>query len=174
MESITYPLPLRAAALALIVSCLASPEAWSQPWRVYANERFGTSADVPATWKSDPPPENGDGLVFRSPDGLASITVSGSLHATATVAEEMRIFEEPEPGEKITSRERGSRSLILTGRRGDVILYAKHLLSCSDQVWNNLTIEYPARQKAMYEPLVAHVAKSLRPGRSAQVEECNK
>jgi hypothetical protein len=39
-------------------------------------------------------------------------------------------------------------------------------------IWNNLYIEYPAAEKAAYDALVTHVARSLRPGRSWQVRGC--
>jgi serine/threonine-protein kinase len=160
-------------APALVVSLLAASAAESQSLRVYANERFGTTAEVPATWKADPPPENGDGLIFRSSDRHASITVSGSLHVADTIEEEMQSYERPASGGKVTYRQRGRRSLVISGTRGETIFYEKHLLSCRDQVWNNLYIEYPARERATYDALVVRVSRSLRAGHSEQVEECN-
>ncbi len=168
-----YPPSACFAALAIILLSVASPAAWTQTFRTYVNQRFGAAAEVPAAWKADPPPENRDGLAFRSPDGHASIIVSGSLHVLDTVEEEMRLYEQPAPGEKITFRRRGPHFLVVSGARGDMIFYAKHLLSCGDRVWNNLWIEYPAREKAAYDTLVARVSRSFRPGRSEQVEECN-
>ena len=61
---------------------------------------------------------------------------------------------------------------MVSGTRGDTIFYAKHILSCGDQIWNNVHLEYPATEKAAYDALVTHVAGSLRPGRSAQVPRC--
>jgi hypothetical protein len=43
--------------------------ALADDWRSYHNDRFGTTADVPAAWKMQPPPENDDGRIFVSPDG---------------------------------------------------------------------------------------------------------
>ena len=165
---------IRLAGFALVLSLLTASAVRSQTMRTYANERFGTTAEVPAAWKPDPPPANGDGLIFRSPDGHASITVSGSLHVSDTIEEEMRAYQQLEPGAKITYRRRGPRSLVVSGTRGDTIFYNKHLLSCRDQVWNNLYVEYPARERTMYDALAARVSRSLRPGHSEQVEECNK
>jgi hypothetical protein len=158
---------------ALVFSLLAASAAQSQTFRIYANERFGTTAEVPATWKADPPPENGDGLIFRSPDGRASITVSGSLHIADSIEEEMRSYERPVSGGKITYRRRGARSLVISGTRGETIFYDKHLLSCRDQVWNNLYIEYSARERSAYDAMVVRVSRSLRAGHSEQVAECN-
>jgi serine/threonine-protein kinase len=158
---------LGALALIAFAAAAAAPQ-----YRSYANPRFGTTADVPADWKSDPPPANGDGLRFNSPDKRATITVSGSLNIYDTVEEAMKSYEEPGEGEKITYRHRESRALVVSGTRGDTIFYAKHILSCGDQIWNSVQLEYPATEKAAYDALVSHVAGSLRPGRSAQVPRC--
>jgi len=155
------------ALLAIATVATAAPQ-----YRTYANARFGTTADVPADWKSDPPPANGDGLRFVSPDQRASLTVSGSLQIYDTIDEAMKAYEEPGDGEKITYRHREPRALVISGTRGDTIFYAKHVLSCGDQIWNSIYLEYPAAEKTAYDALVTHVAGSLRPGRSAQVPRC--
>jgi hypothetical protein len=159
------------AAIAVFV--LVSASASAERLRTYANVRFGTTAEVPADWTADPPPENGDGRIFRSPDRRASLTVSGSLHIWDSIDQAMRIYEQPDKGEKITYRLRGPRSLVISGSRGEIIFYAKHILSCRDQIWNSIEIEYPARDKAVYDALVTRVSRSLRPGPSAQVDDCN-
>jgi serine/threonine-protein kinase len=162
--------PLVVAITFLVASACAPASA--QQYRTYSNARFGTTAEVPADWKPDPPPANGDGLIFRSPDRRASVTVSGSLHVWNSIDEAMKIYEQPHDGETVTYRHREPRALVVSGTRGDVIFYAKHILSCGDQVWNSVHIEYPARNKAAYDALVTRVARSLRPGRSGQVEDC--
>jgi serine/threonine-protein kinase len=160
-------------ALATIALVAFAAAATAAPrYRTYVNERFGTRADVPADWKSDPPPENGDGLLFRSPDGRASITVAGGLHVWDTIDEAMQIYEEPKKGDTITYRHRERRALVVSGTRGDIIFYEKHVLSCGDQIWNNVYIAYPATEKAAYDALVTRVARSLRPGPAEWVEGC--
>ncbi len=158
------------AAIALI-ACAAAATAAPQ-YRTYANARFGTAADVPADWKADPPPENGDGLRFWSPDQHASITVAGSLNIYDSVEEAMKSYEKPGDGETVTYRHREARTLVVSGTRGDTIFYNKHVLSCADQIWNSVYIEYPAVEKEAYDAIVTHVAKSLRPGRSGWVRGC--
>jgi serine/threonine-protein kinase len=153
--------------LAFAAAATAAPQ-----YKTYVNDRFGTTADVPADWIADPPPENGDGLRFHSPDDRASITVSGMLNMHDTVEEAMKDYEEPGDGETITYRHRERRALVVSGVRGDTIFYSKHVLSCRDEIWNNVHIEYPAAEKAAYDALVAHVSRSLRPGRSWQVRGC--
>ena len=151
------------AVLATLVPALAG-----QAYKRYINERFGVTADRPADWLPGNEPENGDGLRFTSPDGTAFVSISGSLHTFGTVKEYLDIVAE-EKGAQVTLEKRGPRSLVQSGVRGDVIFYKRSLLTCKDEVWNNLVIEYPAARKREFDALVAHVAASLRGGRGYQV-----
>jgi hypothetical protein len=148
--------------LALAVLLLAGP-ALAGSWSNYYNDRFGPSADYPAGWKMEPEPENNDGRKFTSPDGDAFVTITGNF-ALDSRDEEMARYTEPSEGETVTYSAKGANWVVLSGTRGDKIFYRKSLLSCDDQVWNNLHIEYPAEDKAKYDKLVAHMAASLRPG----------
>jgi serine/threonine-protein kinase len=158
------------AAIALVA--LAAAATAAPQYRTYVNERFGTTADVPADWTADPPPENGDGLRFRSPDGHASIAVYGHLNVADTVEDAMTEYEAPGRDETITYRHRERRAVVVSGTRGDTIFYSRHVLSCGDEIWNSVHLEYPAAEKAAFDALVTHVARSLRPGPSWQVSRC--
>jgi serine/threonine-protein kinase len=148
--------------------------AQAQAWTTYHNPRFGATADVPAGWQPGRPPDNGDGLVFTSPDGAAHLTISGSLNVWDMIEEAMEIYEIGNAGETVTYTHRESKAVTVSGTKGDLIFYAKHILSCRDQVWNSIYLEYPVARKKEFDPLVVHIAHSLRPGVSEQVEECNK
>lgn len=156
---------------ALVLSAfilLAQAEA-AEGYRRYVNERFGTSADIPAQWRAGRAPDNGDGLRFSGPDGRAFVSVSGSLHISDTVKEELDILA-AEPAAEVTLEKRGPTSFVQSGRRGGVIFYKKSVLTCGGQIWNHLVIEYPAEQKARFDGLVAHVAASLAGGTGYQVD----
>lgn len=163
---------IRFVALMLFAAAsLAS--AHGETFRTYANARFGATAEVPSDWRSDPPPENGDGLIFRSPDGLASITVSGMLNIADSPDQAMSEREQAGDGETITFRQRGRRTITVSGLQGDKIFYRKAILVCGDQIWNDLSLDYPAARKAEYDALVVRVARSLRfSGASAQIPNC--
>ena len=151
---------------------VATGFAFAGTWQTYVNERFGTTADVPADWRPGEPPANGDGLRFTSPDGTASVAVFGSLQTFDTIDEAIAIYETPEDGATITYRRRDDRGLVVSGTRGDRSFYRRWLLSCGDAVWNGLSIEYPAAGKQAYDPLVTHMSRSLRAGTGWQVEDC--
>jgi hypothetical protein len=70
---------LRSMFVALLLVTIAAPGVAQNAWRTYHNARFGVSADIPSDWKAGEEPANNDGLVFSSPDGTATITVSGML-----------------------------------------------------------------------------------------------
>ena len=157
-KSLCYPF------VAAAMSCATQTSA--QAWKTYHNQRFGTTADAPANWQTDPPPTNGDGLTFKAPDGSARLLIYGGLHIWHTVAEGMAIYETPQDNKTVTYKHREARSVTVSGTKEDLIFYEKHMLSCGDQIWNSIYLEYPAVRKKEFDALVTHVANSLRPGPS--------
>jgi hypothetical protein len=164
---------LLCAALLTASVAMLSPVTAEQTYRNYRNARFGVGADVPSDWKAGREPDNNDGLVFSSPDGAATITVSGILNADDTparqaIAEEQRAQD----GETVTYRKSDARQAVISGTHGDMIFYRKTILSCGDQVLNHLVIEYPAAQKQAFDTLVSHVAASMRSSPGEQISKC--
>jgi serine/threonine-protein kinase len=161
------------ACIATII-LLAAAAARADDYRTYSNDRFGATADVPASWQADPPPENGDGLRFRSPDGKASIIVSGILNVDDDLEEALTGEEQPSEGDTVTYRHRSGKTVTISGMHGDLIYYRKSTLVCGDQIWNSVYLEYPAAEKSKYNDLVARVARSLHfSGSSGQVPDCH-
>ncbi len=156
-------IPARTAAIVAAFLAFASA-AHAEGWKRYRNDRFGVSADYPADWTMGPEPANDDGRQFFSPDAQASLTISG-MFAVDGRAEEMAEKARPLDGENVTYSAKGANWLALSGTRGDKIFYRKSLLSCRNQVWNDVEIEYAAEDKSKYDALVAHVAASLKPGK---------
>ena len=165
---------MKAIGLAAAAALLLFSSAIAAGWQTYVNERFGSTADVPTGWHAGTPAENGDGLTFTAPDGQATIAIFGSLNVWEKPDEAFAAHETPDEGETITYKHRDKRGTVVSGVKGDRIFYRKAILSCRRQVWNNVAIEYPAAQKQAFDPVVTHVAGSLRAGKSLQVEECNR
>jgi hypothetical protein len=163
---------LYAAACVASIATLCPVNA-EQGYRTYRNDRFGVSADIPSDWKPGEEPDNNDGLVFSSPNGAATITVSGILNADDTPASKV-IAEEQRggSGETITYRNKSARQSVISGTRDTLIFYRKTMLSCRDQVVNHLMIEYPAAQKQDFDALVTHVASSMRTSPGYQIPNC--
>ena len=159
--------PLSAALLVALAN-----GAQAGVWRTYHNTRFGTTADVPASWTMGPPPQNNDGRFFTSPGKRAEITISG-IFANIGSNDELASRLIATEGETITCKKRQDKWVVVSGAKGDRIFYRKTVLSCDDTIANDLSIEYPAADKEKYDPLVAHVAASLRPGKAYDfVKKC--
>jgi serine/threonine-protein kinase len=153
------------------IAALITSGAHAETWRTYHNTRFGTTAQYPAGWTMGPPPQNNDGREFSSPDKRASIVIAG-IFSTLPREDEIASRAKPEDGETITYAKRGAGWIVVSGTKGDIIFYRKSTLTCGDTIWNDLSIEYPAADKAKYDALVEHVSASLRGGSGYDAEKC--
>ena len=154
---------LRLSLLCAVAVC-ASAAAAAPAWKFYANDRFGVTADTPASWVQQPPPANDDGATFVSPDGKASIAIYGGYVMEDNAAAALAARAAPNEGERVTYTQRGARTVTVSGFKGDKIFYRHSLLSCGAQVWSNVELDYPADEKAALDPIVAHVVASLHSG----------
>ncbi len=158
--------------LVLLFLFISSPiAAQAGGWQTYRNDRFGATADIPAGWRMGEAPANDDGRVFTSPDGRATITVSGSLDVLPRF-QEIEIMTQPNAGETIDYKRQGRDWIVVSGRKGDRIFYKRSLLSCGGTVWNTVYLDYPAAEKAAFDPIVGHVAGSLRGGKGWGTGKC--
>jgi hypothetical protein len=146
-----------------------SSSAIAADWSSYANARFGTTIDIPPGFVNDvPEPENGDGLTFHSADGKAELLVwSNNLvdgDFNQDVAE--RLKSDIGDGWNISyvAGVAGDGWQVYSGRREDRLLYAKSISSCKETQALHFRLEYPEVQKTNFDPVVAHLAKSLKAG----------
>src|SRR5882757_3374616 len=120
MTGLACPGWLCAALLTASIAML-SPVSAEQGYHQYRNWRFGVSADVPSDWKAGSEPENNDGLVFTSPDGAATITISGILNAgNAPAAELIADEQRAQDGQTVTYRKASARQAVISGTRGNM------------------------------------------------------
>jgi hypothetical protein len=159
----------RRSFLLFIASTVTIPAAAARAqkvWNTYRNERFGTSIEYPADrFRSLPPPENGDGLQFEANDG-AQFTVSAIRNVLEDSFAEIQdsYLKERDPTEEITYRTKGANWFVLSGTRGDLIFYERHLVSHRNEIINTFDIKYPATLKRIYDPITARMSGSLRAG----------
>lgn len=152
--------------VALIAMAMLKSIALGAGWQPYVNERFGAAADVPADYSAGDPPANGDGLTFTSPDGAATISIWGAL---ATVTDESfadyatrLVSHDKDDGWDVSYSAGKSDWFAFSGSKGDRIFYEKVIKACNGEIANHVRLEYPVARKKEFDPIVAHVAKSLR------------
>jgi hypothetical protein len=145
---------------------LAATAAKADGWLTYQNDRYGTTIDYPDLFKM-PPPGSDDGREFKSSDG-ADFTVSASYFALDLTVAKYRDFivKNLDRGSAITYESRGKDWFVISGTVGDKSFYEKHRLSHGMN--EDFVMSYPASTKQTYDPLVARMAKSFRPGKGFQ------
>jgi hypothetical protein len=138
-------------------------------WLTYQNDRYGTTIDYPDLFMMQRPPDADDGRAFKSADG-ADFTVSASYFALDLTVAKYHDFivKNLAPGSTITYETQGKNWFVISGTVGDKIFYEKHLLSHGAQMNEDFVMSYPASAKQTYDPIVARMAKSFRPGKGFQ------
>jgi hypothetical protein len=160
---------LRLSLVCAFAVC-ASAAVAAPSWKHYGNNRFGYTVDIPAGWQDQPPPDNGDGLSFLSPDGKAELAVYGRWvmenNMDGDAAEALTAFlAQSFEGDRVTYTQRGARTATVSGFTKDGHIFYRHsLLSCGAELWNAVEFDYPVDEKAALDPIIAHVVASLHSG----------
>jgi hypothetical protein len=157
------------AAVALAASLLVAGAAAADDWLTYQNDRYGTTIEYPDGFKMQRPPDSDDGRAFKSADG-ADFAVAALYNALDFTVAKYRDFtvKNVDPGSVITYETRGDNWFVISGTRGALIFYEKHRLSHDAQMIEDFVMSYPASLRSIYDPIVARMAKSFRPGRGFQ------
>jgi hypothetical protein len=146
---------------------VAAPAA--ETWRTYHNERYGTTIDYPDSFKAEPPPGSNDGRAFKNADG-AQFPVAASYNALDFDLGKFHDFivKNLSPGAALTYQAHGDNWFVISGTNDTGIFYEKHLLSHNSEMTEEFVISYPAALKQTYDPIVARMATSFRPGAGFQ------
>lgn len=138
-----------------IFMALSGP-AIASDWQHYENGRFLFEIDVPDGFVAQPPPDNGDGQKWTTPDGYAELTAYGSL---GTGFEQEKAAARSDPDSNYFAS--GKAWFVTSGLRGRTIFYARSIRGCDDAVIT-FRFEYPALRKISYDGLIRRIGKSLR------------
>ena len=109
---------------AIVFACAENSNAQGI-WGGNCNARFGQCADVPRSYKSDPPPANGDGLTFRDGKGMV-VVISAMYNVSASSLTDEKngtLKDLPKP---TYQAERGNW-FIVSGIRDGKIFYYKEI-----------------------------------------------
>jgi hypothetical protein len=160
---------LTGVVFALLEPFVIAAPARADQWLTYHNDRYGTTIDYPDQFKPEPPPDADDGLRFKDVQGV-EFAVYASYNALDFNLAKYRDYtlKNLDPGQVVTYQAHGDNWFVISGTKGDNIFYERHLLSHGGQMTETFSITYPAAAKLSYDPLVARMAKSLRPGKGFQ------
>lgn len=152
--------------VALFMAAALTGTALAAEWRTYVNDRFGATADIPASFTEGEAPTNDDGRRFTSPEGDATIAVWGSLaslegESFQQYAEQLVSYDKKD-GWTISYTAGKTDWYAFSGSKDGQILFEKIIQACDGQIANHVRLEYPAARKKEFDPIVAHVTKSLR------------
>src|SRR5205823_3153059 len=118
--------PLLCAGLLLI----CSRAGWSATLlETYSDDRYGTMIEHPYDWAGQKPTD-GEGFQFTSPDGKATIIVSGAINSLDTVANAFGIYEKPKPGETVMDRRLDKWGITIFGKKNGRAFLRRSILSC--------------------------------------------
>ncbi len=166
---IEFQAALLMALLAGLLLVSPVPEAAAETWKLYVNDRYGTAAEYPADrFHPGRPPDNSDGQSFTADDGAAlaifahlNVDNDKPAHYEAVLRSGSSDYSD------VTYRATGNNWLVLSGHRGDSIFYEKYIFAKGKDlgVIHALVVTYRRDTKAIYDPIVARMAKSLRPSR---------
>jgi hypothetical protein len=157
---------LLVAAAGAAAAALAWPAAAQRNWNSYRNERFGTTVDYPADkFAASDGFSAGESRRFVAADGGAfTVAAMNNVLHQRLAALETAAVRNLAPGDRILRREHGPNWFALTGTRGNLTFYSRHLLSHRREIINELDITYPTKLRRIYEPIVARMAASFRAG----------
>ncbi len=141
----------------------------AEPVQTFIDPRFGFRSQVPARLVRQPPPENGDGREFTSPDGLQHVTCSGINTPSEDVGTSPRVAGRRvrafrlAHGDTVTYSVADAASYTLSGLQTDNRVFYEHVLwgrgSQDTVLWT-----YPQAQKAGLDAAVTRSVQTFRPG----------
>lgn len=145
----------------------AAPSGRTLGWETYANARYGFSiAYPPGLFKPSGAAENESGRLLVTADGRARLLIGALPNTDGLDLRTYRDFVKSEtyPGARIDYAPVGRNWFVLSGTRGDDHFYQWVTLVCGGRVINSWAMTYPDAERRRYDPIVAPIAKTFKPG----------
>jgi len=150
--------------LIFIFACLLTSSAFAQGWDSYANARFGATASVPPGFLAmGPEANNSDGMIFRSRQGGALLTIYGADvpgRNFEAYVENQIAHEQSYSGWKIINRTITPDWASYTGSIGSRFLSVRTISSCNGRQAVSTKMEYNGNMGST----VSKVERSLAAG----------
>ena len=153
--------------IGMMSAAVARPAAAELGWTPYKNPRFGLQMRYPAeVFTQHRTSQAGDGDLFTTADGRARLLIGAfentERHSPASY--QRFIARESYPGLQADYSPVGAGWSVLSGTRGDTMIYEKVMFSCSGRVINSFALVYPIDERHLYDPIVEGIEDSFRPG----------
>jgi len=133
----------------------------------YRNQRFGFTFDLPSDFVGGPPPEDGDGLRWTSPDGSASVTAFGETNAFfgESAASALNDCKRAltSGGGHMTYSALKSNEYVCTGYTGDGAVHYEYGLVGTTNLYE-ISWSYPRNDKSRWDAAVRRSVSSFKPG----------
>ncbi|WP_319530268.1 hypothetical protein [uncultured Cohaesibacter sp.] len=145
----------------LLVPLLFAGTAFADSF-TYTNDRFGTSASLPADFYSLQGSENGDGRLYQSDFYHGEIRIYGSYNHAGDRFSDYRAFETDiySQDSTITYEAGGKGWFVLSGWKGEDVYYLR-VEGCDTGPMHHMYFQYPGYEKSRWEPIVNAYAKTL-------------
>ncbi len=132
-------------------------------WRRYENGRYGYSIDMPGDFSAGRESDNGDSVTALSADGQAELRVwSGRTLDEGFPAEvKWRIGQDQAEGWRVGYHKLQTGWAVWSGAKGGRIFYERAISICGGAA-AAFRLEYPAGRARAFDPVITHLAKSLR------------
>jgi hypothetical protein len=131
-------------------------------WKVYVNDRFGTSFVFPAElFTPEAAPENGDGRRFVAHDANLEIYAWDNTDGENAESLKRRLVGS-EGYHDVTYSPSGRNWLVISGYRGENIFYEKYFFRAD--VVHGFGMEFPREAKPRYAPIIERIEDSFRAG----------
>lgn len=151
--------------LAALLLALSATAAMAQGWDRYDNDRFGYSVDLPPGYEAvDPPPANGDGMIFALSDDSQFMRVYGGNIVEGDFETALRSAMDgaTEAGWDLSYKRVADDWASFSGTRGADILYARAIALCGGTQFASFEIEYPAADLEPMNAVVERLVRSLK------------
>jgi len=127
----------------------------------YCNDRFQFCVKYPTRLRAEPPPINGDGQSWSSPDGAIQMSAWGVHLGDQTLDSLWKESTAPAKGKTFTVKARSETSFIVSySTASDAkIHYEKTIVSQDIAIM--LSVEYAAAWRTEIDPLMNALQKSL-------------
>ena len=136
-------------------------------WTTYSNPRFGGMLRYPSeVFTSRRASDARDGVLFATSDGSAKLLVGAFENTEGYSPRSYQAFigRESYGGLRVDYAPVGQSWSVLSGTRGDMMIYEKAMFTCGGAVINSFALVYPIAEREFYDPIVEDIEDSFKPG----------